>query len=217
MNYSLIGTGNVAWFFGKRLKEAGHTCIGIYGRNARAANALAKEVYATDCGFLSDVKNNTDICILAISDSIIEEIVQQISFSGTVLVHTAGAMSINILSNATKDHGVIWPVYSILKADLPMHRQIPLAWEASTENAKKQVQLVIQSISDITFEAKEEQRSWLHLSAVLGNNFINHLMALCEQICKEQHMPFSLLIPILEQTRLHFVRGILLNTLKCLF
>jgi len=32
MNYSIIGTGNVAWFFAKRLKEAGHNCMGIYGR-----------------------------------------------------------------------------------------------------------------------------------------------------------------------------------------
>jgi len=199
MNYTLIGTGNVAWFFGKRLKEAGHTCVGIYGRNARAANALAKEVYAKDCGSLSDVKNDTAIFILALSDSIIEEIVQQISFSDTVLVHTAGSMDINILTTASKNVGVIWPVYSILKADLPMHRQIPFVWEASTEKAKQQILTVIQAISDISLEAKGDQRKWLHLAAVVGNNFINHLMAICEQICKEQKIPFSILMPILQQ------------------
>jgi len=200
MNYSIIGTGNIALFFAKRLKEAGHNCTGIYGRNARIANALAKEVYADDCGSITDAKDNADICILAVSDAAIAEMAKQIHINKTVLVHTAGSVNINVLKDSAIDYGVIWPVYSIIKADLPLHRQIPMAWEASSDKARQQIVSLISSISDQPFEAKDEQRRWLHLAAVMGNNFINHLMAICEQICNEQAVPFSILQPILQQT-----------------
>jgi hypothetical protein len=56
------------------------------------------------------------------------------------------------------------------------------------------------AITDQTYEAKYEQRKWLHLSAVIGNNFVNHLLAICEQICGENNIPFQVLQPIIEQT-----------------
>lgn len=200
MDYSIIGTGNVAWFFAKRLKEAGHNCKGIYGRNARIATALAKEVYADDYGYLTDVKDNVDVCILAVSDAAIDEIAFQINLQQAVLLHTAGSVSIDAIKNAAAHYGVLWPVYSILKADLPLHRQVPFAWEASSDKAKQQIHALIHSISDLAYEIKTEQRQWMHLAAVMGNNFINHLLVICEQICKDQHVPFSVLYPILQQT-----------------
>jgi predicted short-subunit dehydrogenase-like oxidoreductase (DUF2520 family) len=200
MNYNLIGAGNVAWFFGRRLKEKGHICSGVYGRNARSVSALAKEVYSPNFGSLLDVKDDADICIMAVSDTAIEELAHQISLKNSVLVHTAGSVSIGTLSNSASDYGVIWPVYSILKNDLPIHRQIPFVWEASSEKAKQQILMVTNAISDITYEVKGEQRRWLHLAAVMGNNFTNYLISVCELICKEQNISFSILLPILQQT-----------------
>ena len=83
---------------------------------------------------------------------------------------------------------------------MPDHRNIPCAWEASTPKAEKYIQSIGHAITDVMFEAKYEQRKWLHLSAVISNNFINHLMAICEQVCAENNLPFSTLLPIIEQT-----------------
>ena len=201
MTFSIIGTGNIAWFFGQRLVTGRHHCIGVYSRNTDAAKQLADALMAQKHGATPDFTDgDADICILAVSDAAIEPVASQLSFSKTMLIHTAGAVGLDAIQGAAKDCAVLWPVYSILKNNPPDHRNIPCAWEASTKKAETYVQSVGHAITDVLFEAKHEQRKWLHLSAVISNNFINHLMAICERVCAENNLPFSTLLPIIEQT-----------------
>jgi len=201
MTYSIIGTGNIAWFLAKRLREAGHTCSGIYGRDKKAVELLAEEVLCVTYGAVTDiVDGGADVCFIAVADHAIPTVAAELSLKHTVLVHTAGSVSVQAIEHAAKDCAVLWPVYSILKADLPYHRNIPCAWEASSKKAERLVLSMGHAITDELFEAKSEQRKWLHLSAVISNNFINHLVTICEQICKENDLPFSTIYPIIEQT-----------------
>lgn len=201
MTFSIIGSGNIAWFFGNRLVAGRHHCTGVYSRNTEAARELAETLLADRHGSVMDITDGeADICFLAVSDAAIEKVAALLSFRQTMLVHTAGAVDLESIKLAAKESAVLWPVYSILKNNLPAHRNIPCAWEASSPKAARFVQSIGHSITDQLFEAKYDQRKWLHLSAVIGNNFINHLMAICEQICKENDLPFSVLTPILEQT-----------------
>jgi len=200
MDYSIIGTGNMATFLSLRLKEAGHNCIGIYGRNVKKTAALAKEVYANTYGSIMDVKDESDVCIMAVSDHAIEELSKPLIIKKGTLIHTAGSISIDVTSNAAVNRAVMWPIYSILKNDLPKTRNIPCAWEASSDKAQKDVLAIIAAFSDIPQEVKGDKRLWLHFTAVLGNNFINHLATICAQICEQQQLPFTLLEPILLQT-----------------
>ena len=201
MTFSIIGTGNIAWFFGNRLVTGRHSCIGVYSRNTNAAKELAGALIANKHGAINDIKDGeADICFLAVSDIAIDKIASLLSFKNTMLVHTAGAVGIDSIIGSAKDCAVLWPVYSILKNNLPDHRNIPCAWEGSTPKAEKYIQSIGHAITDVLFEAKYEQRKWLHLSAVFSNNFINHLMAICEQVCAENNLPFSTLLPIIEQT-----------------
>lgn len=201
MTFSIIGTGNIAWFLGNRLVAARHHCTGVYSRNTEAAEKLAEALLADRHGGIADVRDSdADACFLAVSDIAIGEVAAQLAFKDTTLIHTAGAVDLEALKQAAKDRAVLWPVYSISKNSLPGHRRIPCAWEASTDRAARLVQAMGHAVTDELFEAKYEQRKWLHLSAVIGNNFINHLMAICEQVCKENELPFSVLQPIIEQT-----------------
>ncbi len=152
-------------------------------------------------GQISDINDDeADVCILAVSDSALDEVATQLAFAKTMLVHTAGSVSLNIIEGAAADRAVLWPVYSILKHSMPDHRNIPCGWEASTKKAAQYVQEIGHGITDMLFEAKYEQRKWMHLSAVISNNFVNHLLGICEQICAENELPFSALTPIIEQT-----------------
>ncbi len=200
MTFSIIGTGNIAWFFGQRLVAGRHHCSGVYSRNTEAAKELAEALMAQHHGTISDIKDDADVCFLAVSDAAINKVAAQLSFTNTVLVHTAGAVGLDAIQDAAQDCAVLWPVYSIVKNNLPDHRNIPCAWEASSKKGETYVQSMGHAITDVLFEAKYEQRKWLHLSAVIGNNFINHLMAICEQVCAENNLPFSTLLPIIEQT-----------------
>jgi predicted short-subunit dehydrogenase-like oxidoreductase (DUF2520 family) len=201
MLYSIVGTGNMAWFLANKLTAAGHHCTGVWGRNQDAAEELATDIRIKPYQHLSEIKDgDMDICFLALSDVSIETIAKKLSFQKTVLVHTAGSVPINVLTQAAQDCAVLWPVYSILKNNLPRHRDVPCAWEGTTDKAKRYIQSIAHGLTDVLFEARGDQRKWLHLSAVISNNFINHLMAIGEQICKEQQLPFSVLQPIIKQT-----------------
>lgn len=200
MTFTIIGTGNIAWFLGSRLVTSRHQCIGVYARDKAAAEKLAEALRSDNFGDLSEIEDGADVCILAVSDTAIKDVAALLSFEKTLLVHTAGAVDIEVISKAATDRAVLWPVYSILKNNQPGHRNIPCAWEASSEKAKRIVLNIGHAITDELFEAKTEQRKWLHLSAVIGNNFINHLLAICEQICAENQLPYSTLQPIIEQT-----------------
>jgi predicted short-subunit dehydrogenase-like oxidoreductase (DUF2520 family) len=201
MTFNIIGTGNVASFLGTRLVTARHQCTGVYSRDANAAKKFAEALLCDKYGTITDVEDGAaDICFLAVSDSAVGIIAAQLSFKQTVLVHTAGAVTIEAIKTGASDCGILWPVYSILKNNLPTHRKIPCAWEASTDKAKRFVLSMGHAITDELFEARYDQRKWLHLAAVMSNNFITHLMAICEQVCADNKLPFSTLMPIIEQT-----------------
>ncbi len=201
MTYSIIGTGNIACFLGARLRASGHQCIGIYGRKKEVAELLADTCYAEKYSTIDDVYDgDADVCFLAVADVAIPIVADQLSFKKTVLIHTAGAVGIESLKDAARDYGVLWPIYSILKNNQPMHREIPCAWETNSPKAAKYLKEIAHGITDILFEAKYEQRKWLHVAAVVSNNFTTHLIAICDKICAENNLPFSVLMPIIEQT-----------------
>jgi predicted short-subunit dehydrogenase-like oxidoreductase (DUF2520 family) len=201
MTFSIIGTGNIAWFFGNRLVAGRHRCVGVYARDVVKAQELSEALLSDKFGVISDINDEeADVCIMAVSDSAVAEIAKMVSLDKTILIHTAGAVSIDAIKPAATERAVFWPVYSILKSNFPDHRNIPCAWEASSDKAKRILLNIGHAITDELFEAKYDQRKWLHLSAVIGNNFINHLLGICEQICTENDLPAGALQPIINQT-----------------
>jgi predicted short-subunit dehydrogenase-like oxidoreductase (DUF2520 family) len=201
MTFTIIGTGHMAWFIGNRLVAARHHCNGVFGRNVTALQELSEALLCEKHGDLKAAKQTeADVCFIAVSDNAVQSIADQLSYKKTVLIHTSGAVSIDAIKKAAPDTAVLWPVYSIPRNNQPTHRNIPTAWEASSPKAERFALALAHVFTDVLFEAKYEQRKWLHLSAVISNNFTNHLMAICEKICAENELPFSTLEPIIEQT-----------------
>jgi predicted short-subunit dehydrogenase-like oxidoreductase (DUF2520 family) len=201
MTFSIIGTGNIAWFLSKKIAAAGHQCKGVFGRNESAVNELADYLLAPLYGDLSKIEDGiSDVCFLAVSDDAIAQIVPTLAFKQTILVHMAGSLPLNILESAAKDYGLLWPVYSINKQNMPAMRNIPCAWEASSDRAKRFLLEMGHAITDDLFEATEEQRLWLHICAVMSNNFINHLLAINEKLCNEHNLSLAHLQPLIKQT-----------------
>ncbi len=201
MTFSIIGTGNIAWFFGKRIAAAGHSCVGVYGRNTEEVSVLADALLSKRHGTVNEIRDgDADVCFLAVSDLAIAPIAAGISFKQTILVHMAGALTLDVISGAAADYAILWPVYSIVKNNTPGHRGIPCAWEVSSDRAKRFVLEMGHAITDHLFEAGSDQRKWLHLSAVMTNNFINHLLAINEKICADNKLPGNTLQPLIAQT-----------------
>src|SRR4051812_24881847 len=101
MTFCIIGTGNIAWFLGTRLVTARHQCTGVYSRDAGKAKTLAKALLCDKYGTISEVEDGeADICFMAVADAAINEVAEKISFKQTVLVHTAGAVTIDVITAA---------------------------------------------------------------------------------------------------------------------
>lgn len=198
MNFTLVGTGNMAWFLGKKLSEAGWICKGVFGRSPEAAAELADFLNAPVYSDLKKIPDDSDCCIMAVSDAAIEEKAKELNLYKTVVIHTSGTVPINVLP--FENRAVLWFIYSISKKNLPEHKNVPAVYEGSGFIAEKITSEIAGVVSDNIFKASERQRQWLHLNAVITNNFINHLLALSQELCKEESVPFELLKPIIRQT-----------------
>lgn len=200
MTYTLIGTGNMAWLIAARMLGAGHTCVGAWGRNSPELEGLCAAFSLPRLSGIQQITDGPDACILAVSDSAIAAVAGQLALRHTTLIHTGGSIPIDALAGNSGNFGVLWPVYSIRKASLPVHRSFAAVIEANTTAALEAVRAVAKAICDITYEANSEQRAGLHLAAVVSNNFVNHLLSIATDICAGEGAPISLLQPLIEQT-----------------
>jgi predicted short-subunit dehydrogenase-like oxidoreductase (DUF2520 family) len=199
MTYTIVGTGNIAWFLSTRMQKAGFRCMGVYGRNKVDATNLASALNAPIIHQLFHIREGlADCCIIAVNDNAVEELASKIPLRKTVMIHTSGSLALDVLP--TQNSAVIWCIYSILKKNLPENRDIPVVYEAGSQEAHEVVTKITNSISSIVYKASWYQRQHLHLSAVMSNNFINHLLTVCSEICNQNQIPFNLLQPIINQT-----------------
>ena len=199
MEIVIIGTGNTATVLGRKLKAAGHRIVQVFGRDSTEASELAYELGTESTNYWNVVNREADIYILAVSDIAIGEILEELHLPDKTIVHTAAAVSKNILKNSSSHFGVFYPLQS-LKKDVGHLPDIPVIIDAGDEATMKELDTLAHSISDKVVEADDEQRLKLHLAAVFCNNFVNHLYVLAEDYCKNEGIDFDLLIPLIKET-----------------
>jgi len=199
MDIVIIGTGNTASILGRKFKAAGHNILQIFGRDAKAASELAYELDTESTNYWSVVQRNADIYLVAVSDIAINEIVKELQLTDKTVVHTAGAVSKEILNTGADHYGVFYPLQS-LKKESPHTPFTPILIDASDEATLKQLETLGDSISTSVQKATDEQRLKLHLAAVFCNNFVNHLYVLMEQYCQREGLDFQLLVPLIQET-----------------
>jgi predicted short-subunit dehydrogenase-like oxidoreductase (DUF2520 family) len=200
MDIVIIGTGNTATILGRKLKEAGHSIVQVYGRNAKAASELAYELDTESTNYWAVVTRTADLYVLAVSDIAVTEIVKELQLPDKIIVHTAASVSKNVLSKSSH-YGVFYPLQSLKKesAYLP---DTPIIIDASDEKTFNLLEGLANSITDKVIKADDEERMKLHLAAVFTNNFVNYLYALAEEYCQKEKLDFKLLHPLIEETAL---------------
>lgn len=198
MEIVIIGTGNTATILSRKLKEAGHNIVQVYGRNAKAASDLAYELESESTNYWAVVTRTADIYLLAVSDIAVEEIVKELRLPEKTIVHTAASVSKEIL-NKSKHYGVFYPLQSLKKESVYLP-ETPIIIDASDEETLRQLELLANTITDKVVIADDEQRMKLHLAAVFSNNFVNYLYALAEEYCRKEALDFKLMLPLIQET-----------------
>ncbi|CAN5598207.1 DUF2520 domain-containing protein [soil metagenome] len=201
MKVVLIGTGNVATVLGKLIKTAGHTIVEVVGRNARYAAQLAATLetnYNTD---LKTIAQHADIYIIAVADDTINDVADTLKLADNIVVHTSGAVSMNVLEKASKNYGILYPLQSLRKEAIKMP-VVPLLVDAVNEATLLTIQSFAASISPKVSVADDAQRLKLHVAAVFSANFSNHLYTLTEAFCQKENVRFEMLIPLIQEVAL---------------
>ena len=204
MDIVIIGTGHTATVLGRKLKAAGHHIVQVFGRDSMAASELAYILDTESTNYWNVVSREADIYILAVSDIAITDVLRELHLPDKTIVHTAAAVSKDILKGESAHYGVFYPLQSLRK-EMGYLPDIPIIIDASDSNTLKELEGLAQSISGQVVEAGDEQRARMHLAAVFCNNFVNHLYALTADYCRKEGIDFSLLHPLILETaqRLH--------------
>ncbi|MEO6550688.1 MAG: Rossmann-like and DUF2520 domain-containing protein [Ferruginibacter sp.] len=202
MRVVIIGSGNVATVFGRRMTKANHEVIQVYSRNIRKAQRLAAEL---DCPFLDDLKRldmSGDIYLVALADSALAALHESFSVGDKLIVHTAGSISKEVLKMISVNYGVIYPLQSLRKDNTGWQLDIPLLIDGSSEIVLSKIEEFAATISPDISIMNDDQRLKLHVAAVIVNNFTNYLYTLASDYCEKENVNFKLLQPLIEETAL---------------
>ena len=201
MKITLIGSGNVAWHFGKALSGAGHTIDAVYSRNkdnAQALSTLFPECLV--CSTTDFSKSDADLFIVAISDHAIEEVVSEMIIpEKSVIVHTSGSMPIDVL-NKYSNRGVLYALQTFTKNKEISLSDVPFGIEASNEQTFFTLQSLGSSLSNNVQRMNSDQRKVMHVAAVFACNFVNYMFSISENILKKENSNFKLLESLVQET-----------------
>ena len=139
-----------------------------------------------------------DVYILAVSDDAIGTVSSQLP-KGVFTVHCSGSVSLNTLKNQGQK-GVLYPVQSFSKEHLISFKGVPFCIEATTAEVLSFLRHFCELLGVTATAMTSEQRKYLHLAAVIVNNFSNHLFVEGAKICETHALPFELLHPLIEET-----------------
>jgi predicted short-subunit dehydrogenase-like oxidoreductase (DUF2520 family) len=199
MKVVIVGSGNTATILGRKIKAAEHEVLQVFGRNETAVRTLAAEL---GCHANTDIKkidHSADIYIVALADKALPQLHEWLRLDKKLVVHTAAAISRDVLQKVSKNYGVLYPLQTLRKeqTDLP---EIPFLVDGNSADDLALVQDFAASLSDKVLVAGDELRLRMHVAAVFASNFVNHLYVITEDFCKKEQLDFSLLLPLITET-----------------
>lgn len=193
MNIVLIGQGNVATNL--------HHAFALKGLRTRMVSSREG----------LDNLPAADVYIYAVRDEALPSVIQTIAEESkkstnthlrTALhLHTSGTMPISVFGDALPHAGVMYFFQTFSKAKLiDDFSQIPVFVEGRQIDDLSAIFTLAQTLTPRVYEASQHDRERLHVAGVFANNFTNHMYALAADMLKDTHIPFQVLLPLIDQT-----------------
>ena len=193
MNIILIGQGNVATNL----------------HHAFALKGLRTQMVSSREGL--DSLPAADVYIYAVRDEALPQVVQKIAEESKMPInthlrtalhlHTSGTMPISVFGDALPHAGIMYFFQTFSKAKLiDDFSQIPVFVEGKQIDDLSAIFTLAQTLTPRVYEASQHDRERLHVAGVFANNFTNHMYAIAADILKDTHIPFQVLLPLIDQT-----------------
>jgi predicted short-subunit dehydrogenase-like oxidoreductase (DUF2520 family) len=200
MKIVLIGSGNLSSHLGLLLRKNGHSILQIVGRSEKSTQALAQKMKCDYTLDLASVISKADVYLIAVPDHEINTIIKKFPYKDKVIAHTSGSITLSAFPPKFLNAGVFYPLQTFSTQHKLVHAQIPVCIEGRSKIVNTRLKKLALSITDKAVTIDSKQRLWLHLSAVLVNNFSNHLFTLSELLLEKHGMNFDILRPLIAET-----------------
>lgn len=196
---SIIGSGNVAGHLGQAFLRSGLEVVEICSPNQEHARVLADDLHAGVARSAGDMRTDADLYLLAVPDARVGTAASGLPMVEGIVVHTSGNTPLDVLERFPR-HGVFYPLQTFTRGRAADLSSVPFCLEASDREVLEALaELASRLTSEVHF-ITSAQRKILHLSAVLVNNFSNHLYHLAEEFLKENQLDFGMLRPLISET-----------------
>ncbi|SUB77258.1 Rossmann-like and DUF2520 domain-containing protein [Porphyromonas macacae] len=196
----IIGSGNVATHFARAFHCAGHYIAQVYSRNADHARRPAEETEAEAISGMEVIDRTCDLYLFSIKDDALPSLAAQMPRTSGLWVHTAGSISIDILTAHHECSGVIYPLQTLSRSRDIDFSTVPLYIEGNTRETEKELVALASEISRYVYVCNSLQRAALHLSAAFACNFTNYMYDVAEQLLEEYNLPARSLEPLIAET-----------------
>jgi predicted short-subunit dehydrogenase-like oxidoreductase (DUF2520 family) len=195
----ILGSGNVATQLIEAFSNTIHKPEYIVGRNKQKIASLSQR-FGCRTSNLDKIPADVDIWILAIKDDSINEVAKKFLGTKSLVVHTSGATSIEVLSSGIHRSGVFYPLQSITSVRKVDWNLVPILIESSRLEDLKLLKELGESISNAVIQMNSQKREKVHLAAVILNNFTNMLVSDAYDWLGRENIPFSIFLPLLKET-----------------
>lgn len=199
MKIVVIGAGNTATVLGRKIKQTPHSVIQIVNRSFEQAKVLGEELGCTFTDFNGTIDLSADLYLFAIADTYLQDMKEYFKLGEKVAVHTAGAVSKNVLQDVSSNYGVLYPLQSLNK-NIEAPASIPFLIDGNNQHTVSVLSQLAKDLSDEVNTANDEERLRLHVAAVFVNNFTNHLYEVAAEYCEKEKVNFNLLRPLIVET-----------------
>lgn len=199
MKVVIIGTGNTATILGKKIQQADHQILQVVGRSFEKTNLLASSLNCNAAYNTRYINVLGDIYIIAVLDSAISVVASQLKLKNKIVVHTAAAVSKNVLEVCSENFGIIYPLQTLIKEIFSLPA-VPVIIDGNNETTKKDLIGFTAGWAEHVTIADDDERLKMHIAAVFVSNFTNYFFNITEQYCKKEGLKFSMLYSLIEET-----------------
>lgn len=193
----VLGAGHVGTHLCRAIHHAENLRL-IQWYNRSKINNPTENITVEICHNLNALAT-ADVYVIAVSDSAVEELSNQIPFKNRLVVHTSGSVPMRLL-NSKNRRGVFYPLQTFSKIAAIDFKNVPICVESTDKKDRNTLKQVAKALNSPTYTINSEQRQALHLTAVFVNNFTNQLYRIAHELTDEKGLDFDILKPLILET-----------------
>lgn len=201
-----LGAGNLATRLSVELKKKGYAIEQVYSRTTASARTLANRLQSSFTTAPGKIISDADIYFVALKDSVIDDVLSQVSFGNQLIVHCSGSLPLSSLANYSNNIGVFYPLQTFSVSQEVNFKEIPIFVEANSEKSEAILLHLGKILSENVSLLNSEKRQFLHISAVFSCNFVNHFYTIASKLLKLNEISFDVLHPLIKETAFKVMR-----------